>query len=89
MVTITGEIEVDVLCTECGNSLGVYEKNGRRGEHQLHIELCPSCLEKRDDRISELEDQLESLETEIEKLKETIEAIETGIIFNKINAAVK
>jgi hypothetical protein len=88
MALITADIEIDVLCTECNNSLGVYEKTGKRGEHEFHVELCPSCLSKKDDRISELEDQLESSGAEIEKLKETIEALETGIIFNKIiNAA--
>ena len=88
MASITGEIEIDVVCTECGNSLDVYERTGIRGVHELHIELCNSCLKKREDQISALEDQLteqsESYETEIERLKEIIEALEVEIIFNKI-----
>jgi hypothetical protein len=74
-------LEFDICCTECGKSLD----SGFDGRKmRLDVELCPDCLDKKDDEIIAAKEELEIAVEEIKALKDQIEALEIELAYNKI-----
>lgn len=71
MPEIQANIDVEVFCAECGN--GLCNDTIVKGHQypQLHVGLCPKCMEKRDEEVNELKERIEELEEQL-KCKEEV-----------------
>jgi len=87
MATFSHEIEFDVTCEACGNSLSVEEKE-YRGNYELRISPCEVCMEIKQKEFDEIEANLQeeysNLENYVEELRDEISALETQLIYTKI-----
>ena len=67
-ITTSIDIDFEVFCGTCGEGL-CYESNTRRSRNrgfaQVEVNVCPSCMKKKDEEIESLKYQIEELEKQI------------------------
>ncbi len=85
MASFTAEIEFDVTCDTCGDSLD-YEEKENRGNYELKVQVCTTCMKEKDDEIKDIGaegvTQIEELQSEIEELQDKIAALEVELTYN-------
>jgi hypothetical protein len=70
MAVLRQDIEIDVICAECGATLSAYFNE----QNQLEVETC-GCKTR---IIEELWDDNATLSSEVERLKENCLILDTG-----------
>jgi len=72
-INTTVDLDFEVYCGTCGAGLcseSDTRHSDRRGYAQVTVNVCPNCMSKKDDEISELQSEIEELKKELELLQQ-------------------
>ena len=70
MVYVEADINVDVVCSECGTSLDVEGDGFDYETLTLEVEACSSCIESRAEEVTdEMSAEIEDLEKKVAELE--------------------
>lgn len=73
-VTQKIDIEFEVYCGTCGCGLcnvSDTRKSRNRGYLQVSVDVCPDCMEEKNEEIRNLKDTINELEDKIYKLEQS------------------
>lgn len=65
-------VDIEIYCETCGAGLCLetYGTEGKtRHEPQFRVNVCPTCIEKKDREIESLKFEIEGLKSEIQDLE--------------------
>lgn len=80
-ITYESELDLEVVCSDCGRSLDS-DLNCKRGNYTLSVALCEHCIKLKDEIIDDRDKEIEDLNDKIETLLEEIEALKINNTFS-------
>ena len=76
------DVEFEVYCNTCGLGLcGDSETPNTRNRNALSVRVnaCPSCMEKKNDEITELQGQLTAVEKERDEFMDEVDQLKSEL----------
>lgn len=76
------DVEFEVYCNTCGDGLcGDSQVANTRNRNALSVRVnaCPSCMEKKDDEITELQGQLTAVEKERDEFMDEVDQLKSEL----------
>jgi len=90
MASFTAEIEFDVTCDKCGDSLSYTEKNNSRyaTSYELKVEPCEKCMDEKDDDLNaaleKIKEDTDYYEEELQRLRDELDALKIEMTYGVI-----
>jgi len=84
----SAQIEFTLLCKNCGAELDGTINTDRRGNTEIIVETCSSCISEKESQIKDIteekDNEIEELQKQIESLQDEIEILKNKEIFMEI-----